>query len=198
MTYRGSKAKILECAQELFYYCGYQTTSVEDILQRSGVAKSNFYYHFSSKEQLALAVLEERMVVEEQRLLRLLSDTTQSPAERLNQFCLQLCRTQRDLHRLHGCPFGNWAATLAAEDDPQQERFREKLSQIFRQMENVLSLCLKEGMERGEFRADVSPSEAAVMALAVAEGSLLLTKTHRDAMPLQAGLALLQRLLHAT
>ena len=47
---------------DLFHDHGYQGTGLEDILSSSGVCKSNFYYHFKSKEELGLKVIERRLM----------------------------------------------------------------------------------------------------------------------------------------
>src|SRR5450432_172003 len=77
----GSKEKILLSARELFYFVGYQTTSVDDILRACGVAKSNFYYHFRTKDELALAVLDLEIAEFEGGALRTLTDKEKDPTE---------------------------------------------------------------------------------------------------------------------
>src|SRR6476646_5610910 len=78
----GSREKILKCAHDLFYCVGYHATSVDDILRDCGVAKSNFYYHFRTKDDLALEVLILRMVEFEQGILRALADRDFGPSKR--------------------------------------------------------------------------------------------------------------------
>jgi TetR/AcrR family transcriptional repressor of nem operon len=56
-----SKQKIVDKAAELIHTRGFNHTSIQDILDAASVTKSNFYYHFESKEQLAFEVLGERM-----------------------------------------------------------------------------------------------------------------------------------------
>ena len=56
-----SRQRILDKAAELIHVRGYNHTSIQDILQAASVTKSNFYYHFESKEQLAFEVLGARM-----------------------------------------------------------------------------------------------------------------------------------------
>ena len=53
-----SKERLLASARELIHENGFQQTSVDEILKKSGVTKSNFYYHFKSKEELGLIILE--------------------------------------------------------------------------------------------------------------------------------------------
>jgi hypothetical protein len=45
--------RILDAAVELFDEAGYGHTSLHDIIDRAGVTKGAFYYHFATKEALA-------------------------------------------------------------------------------------------------------------------------------------------------
>lgn len=54
-----TRRKILESAVDLFSDLGYGETGLADVLQRAGVSKGAFYYHFDSKEAVAVAIIEE-------------------------------------------------------------------------------------------------------------------------------------------
>jgi TetR/AcrR family transcriptional repressor of nem operon len=192
---QGSREKILLCARDLFYLVGYQTTSVDDILRESGVAKSNFYYHFRTKDELALAVLARNAAEFESTALSALTDREVDPPGRLERFCDALVRNQIDLHRLGGCPFGNFAAGLSIrEDDERAQRFREALRDVFEQLHSALAACLREGVEHGSIRSDIPADQLAAIALAAVEGFMLMTKTQRSAAPLHQGLPVLRLL----
>ena len=53
-----SKIKLIECAAELFLQKGYNGTGINDILAGTGLPKGSFYFHFSSKKDLAINVSE--------------------------------------------------------------------------------------------------------------------------------------------
>jgi AcrR family transcriptional regulator len=55
-----TRASILQTAAEVFAERGYTDTTLAELIARSGLTKGAFYFHFASKEQLALAVLEEK------------------------------------------------------------------------------------------------------------------------------------------
>jgi AcrR family transcriptional regulator len=55
-----TRARILQAAAEAFAERGYKETTVSELIARSGLAKGAFYFYFASKEQLAVAVLEEK------------------------------------------------------------------------------------------------------------------------------------------
>lgn len=46
------KYDILKASQELFSTKGYQSTSINNIMDKAGAAKSVFYYYYNSKEQV--------------------------------------------------------------------------------------------------------------------------------------------------
>lgn len=48
---------IMDCAERLFLYKGYELTSVNTILKEVGIAKGTFYYYFDSKEAVMDAVI---------------------------------------------------------------------------------------------------------------------------------------------
>ena len=54
-----TRRKIIETAIELFSELGYGETGLADVLQRAGVSKGAFYYHFDSKEAVAKAIIDE-------------------------------------------------------------------------------------------------------------------------------------------
>jgi TetR/AcrR family transcriptional repressor of nem operon len=190
-----SREKILQSASDLFYHVGYQATSVDAILGKCGVSKSNFYYHFKTKEELALEVLDRR-IAEFETLLQTLQKETMTPAERLDQFFVQIHDRQRDIQKMAGCPFGNFIASLPSRDDMTGvERFRLRLSQLFRHMETALRDCFAEGVDQGEFRSDLAPTEVATFLVGTIQGLLILTKTYRDTEPMVSGFAMVKRLL---
>ena len=55
-----TRRRILEVAAEAFADRGYAGTSLSDVLKASGVTKGGFYFHFPSKEALALAALRHK------------------------------------------------------------------------------------------------------------------------------------------
>ena len=49
---------ILEGAFELFFEKGYEETTIQDIIDKVGVARGSFYYHFRGKDELLNSVSE--------------------------------------------------------------------------------------------------------------------------------------------
>ena len=61
-TERGDQTHrhLLEVAALAFARKGYAGTSLNDLIKESGLTKGGFYFHFASKEALALAVVRDK------------------------------------------------------------------------------------------------------------------------------------------
>lgn len=49
---RNTKGKIITAAWDLFYEQGYEDTTVEEIIDKSGTSKGSFYHYFEGKDAL--------------------------------------------------------------------------------------------------------------------------------------------------
>ena len=56
-----TRRALLDAGAKLIAERGYRGTTVNDVVQRSGLSKGTFYWHFETKEDLLHAVLEERI-----------------------------------------------------------------------------------------------------------------------------------------
>lgn len=55
-----TRRALLTAAAEVFDEVGFTAANVTDVLERSGVTKGAFYFHFASKAQLGQAVMDEQ------------------------------------------------------------------------------------------------------------------------------------------
>ncbi|MFR9797639.1 ScbR family autoregulator-binding transcription factor [Streptomyces sp. MS06] len=53
-----TRATIIAAAADLFDRCGYEATSLSDIVEHARVTKGALYFHFAAKEDLAHAIME--------------------------------------------------------------------------------------------------------------------------------------------
>jgi len=189
-----SKEKVIDSAQALFHSNGFQSTSIDDILEETGVTKSNLYYHFKSKEELGLFILEKRIVEYEKKFLSdTLGNTSISPEQRLKNYYKKVTKYHRDLNCRNGCPFGN----LALEMSDTNEKFRLRLSQFFDHWQKVIELCIRDGVKQKQFRDDISPKTISQLILSHLEGAILMTKTHRSTIHLRSGGKTIMKLIKA-
>lgn len=91
------KQHVISMAHQLFIEKGFQSTSIQDILEYSGIAKGTFYNYFSSKNELLIALfnkLYKEMEKERDELL-----IGQDPAN-IENFILQI-KKQMEMNRVN-------------------------------------------------------------------------------------------------
>lgn len=174
---RGSvtRERIVREAVQIFSLKGFHNTSLEDILQATGLSKGGFFCHFKNKEELGFASLEKAVEMWKEKVLPLLGKQS-SPLSKL--FALidgQRCLAENQTFK-GGCFF----LTLATEMDDQHEVFREKLKAIYDQWRGLVIDIIEEGKKKGAFRKSTRSGELANLIIANIEGSVLLAKLDRD------------------
>ena len=60
-TLAARKAHILKAAEACFARQGYHQTTMDDIVQEAGLSKGGVYWHFGSKKELFLAIIESTL-----------------------------------------------------------------------------------------------------------------------------------------
>ena len=81
--------ELLDVAQHLFFQKGYETTSVNDIINKVGVAKGTFYHYFSSKDEL-LDKMVERFTLQTEQLVSKLVHKDINALEKINHFFITI------------------------------------------------------------------------------------------------------------
>ena len=79
------RAQILDAAEKLFFEKGYDRTSVQDILDATGMSKGGFYHYFDAKDSVLRAVSERRAEGRFEQLNAELLDARRRPIDRLNR-----------------------------------------------------------------------------------------------------------------
>ena len=144
------KQKLLDAALGEFNAYGYEQASINRILDKAGMSKGQFYYHFKNKEALYFALLElgiEKKLAYFQGL-NLLGD---APEDIFSLFKLQI---------RHGLDF---ARAQPAIYELSQAFLREKGSPIYEkalarhnfQDNEVIGHLIEMAHQRGEFREDL-------------------------------------------
>ena len=120
------REKLVSAAATLFHHRGYGETSLADIAEESGVPLGNVYYYFKTKDQLADAVISERL-----GSMQMLFDHCEREADprlRLNCFLDALVSMRGDISR-YGCPIGSLCQELNKEDTTLGDKAETLLGQ---------------------------------------------------------------------
>ncbi|MDG9695214.1 ScbR family autoregulator-binding transcription factor [Streptomyces sp. DH17] len=103
-----TRRSLVEAAAQLFAEQGYAATSVNDIGTRSGRTSGAVYFHYTGKEGIAVAVVEDRFATWSQLAARY-GDETVPPLERLVSLSYEIA------HALARDPVTRAGARLWAE-----------------------------------------------------------------------------------
>lgn len=141
-----TRAKLFAAAAELIGERGFHGTTVDDIVERAGVAKGTVYYHFRSKAELFDALLTEHFT----RLGELFAAAVES-APTASDALRALAHAE--LSYIHA----NQAASklLMSELWRADREWAETLRDLRERYGTVIAEVISRGIADGEFRADL-------------------------------------------
>ena len=174
---------MLEAATAILGRNGYQATSVDEILEAAKVAPSNFYYHFKSKEELAIEVLEGYFEKSRQEMAPVFMNRFLSPTDKLERLHEALVKKVTQSGCCGGCPMGN----LAQELSDSHPEFRMRLARHFEECIDGIAMVIQDGVKSGEFRECAEPQAVAYLLFGSMQGLLLLSKSLKKVDPLEQG-----------
>ena len=184
-----TRNRILAVAQELINTKGFGATSINDIVEATGIQKGGIYFHFDGKDSLALAVLEEAHSEFREFLTQALEGDT--PRARLECFF----RSALDKHLatgfVGGCIFGNSALEMSDRD----ARFAKTIERVFDEWVAMLKDVVVAAQKAGEIRTDFSANNLAVQIVATIEGGIMLSRLKKNEEPMRQCLEILRRVL---
>lgn len=172
-----NKDIVLQTASTLFLTKGFQVTSMDEIVALSKVSKTNIYYHYKSKEELLLAIVDQLISRYEERISRILTQDMSIPAKMERLFRI-LTEDNEQIDYVGGCPF----LTLYTQTSHSSSEARAKIKAFFDKQLQVVEKLLEEGMEKKELSRDLPVHETAALIVTSIEGALFLTKATNNPM----------------
>lgn len=168
--------KLLVAGLETMHRLGFNGCSVQDITQAAGVPKGSFYNHFESKEALGAEIVDLYWQKAASASLRILSNETLPPLERLNCYFDALAEGLTALNYEQGCLLGN----LGAELSDQSRLVRDRLSSLLAGWTRAVECCIRDAQIAGDVRTDLDPAVLAAFLVNAWEGTVLRAKVDRD------------------
>ena len=150
LSARKTKDKIFETALKLFEEYGFETVSVDDIVQRAGVSKGTFYTHFATKDSVLVEQFRKIDQVYEKVYEEIPPNT--SASEQLRTFVRTLCAycsrecgiNLMKVVYMNQIGLGKHERLISFGESKQGPSFR------------FLDSIIKLGFESGEFKVDLS------------------------------------------
>lgn len=141
-----TRDRLFSAAAELIGDRGFHGTTVDDIVERAGVAKGTVYYHFKSKTELFDAMLTEHLT-QLAEAFRTAAASSPSPTEALAAL------VDAELRYIHD----NQAASklFMSEIWRADREWSETLRVLRESYGTVIAGVLRAGVASGEFRGDL-------------------------------------------
>ena len=184
-----TRQKILDAAFDLFYAQGYQATTVDQIITKSGISKPTVYSYFPTKQDLCVAYLAERHR-QELASLRDAIEREKTPRDRFLSVIHWL------KHRLaasgyRGCGFFNMVSEIP---DPENPIIVEAKKFIDNFRETIRSLVVGLKDSEPKYR-DLDPDRIADAYYLILGGAIMGSQEYRAPWPSDRAVEEVKRLI---
>ncbi|MFQ3248746.1 MAG: TetR/AcrR family transcriptional repressor of nem operon [Glaciecola sp.] len=161
-----TRIKIINAAIDLFHAQGIAGTGISQILAQAEAGKSQFYQHFSSKSDLAKAVLDrwQSEIVTATKNIRNFDD--------LSEWLLNTLHELTIFEGRRGCPI----ATIAYSCDLHKLGIRENVKSLFESLTAALQSSLETMKSKGHLTENSDPKMLAQLILAIQQGAAAMLK----------------------
>ncbi|WP_210521128.1 TetR/AcrR family transcriptional regulator [Hymenobacter terricola] len=174
-----ARIKLVDTAAELFYRQGYTATGINQIIAEAGVAKASLYQHFTAKEELLVAYLEQAITAAFVRLRAQVLPLA-NPRDQVLA-CFSLMAEFMDGHDFRGCRFQNMLAEVPASSP----RVHELIQQHSIQMRDFFA----------ELLLPIACEANADSIALLYEGALISCQIHRSLAPIETAKKIVASLL---
>ena len=146
-----TRSQILDTAQDILQRQSISGVSFQDLADRIGIKKGSMYYHFKSKDDLSIAILERAASEMSQALKRGHSKTA---SEQLDYFIGIFRSFMGQCEKI--CPGGAFAGVWDKLNAPVQQQVRKLINLQLQGMQHIINT----GIESGEFVSHGQDPEA--------------------------------------
>ncbi|MGU5737081.1 acrylate utilization transcriptional regulator AcuR [Aeromonas caviae] len=179
-TYADTRDLLIRRGMDLLTEQGIAATSIERVLQSTGIPKGSFYHYFATKHDFTLAVMDAYHHYFCRKLTRYLENENLPPLARLVAFVDSACRGMTRYAFQRGCLVGN----LGQEVVQLSPELRLRLEQILLDWEALLARCLRDAVTAGELPPDCDCPALAHQFWIGWEGAVLRARLVGDTEPM--------------
>lgn len=183
------RARILAVATRLFYEQGYQATGINQIIAEAEVAKASFYHHFPSKEDLAVAYLQEYQQ-QRRRYMRSRVESQAEPKARIMALFDQLAEWLEQ-NNFQGCAQLN----MIYEFPNRHHKIRQQVINYKQLLRDYIGELLQAALPLETPEAELQEKIKTVYLLY--EGAIVETQLYGEIWPVQTAKQTVRHLLEA-
>lgn len=162
--------EVADAAMDVFWRKGYAATSVQDLVEETGLSRSSLYSTFKNKEELYQQALY-RYQLKTKSNIDLLSSTG-SVKTLISQLLSQIIEDELADSQHRGCLIANASLELAGHDEKTAESVRYN----FERLQLALEKLILKGQQSGEIIIQSSPQALAIFFVNTIQGMRVLSK----------------------
>lgn len=174
------KKAALQEAMEAFWSRGFEATSMQDLVDCTGVNRASLYTTYGDKRSLFIAAL--KLYDGERKKMLAEFEARFAPREAIRQVFLAFTADLRKRGGNKGCFLTNTALELAAHD----REIRKLVAAAQEEVEGFFGREIREGQRQGDIPPDRDAQELARGLLASLTGMLVLIRSRPDGELLDA------------
>ena len=178
MAAKGTRTRqnIIEKSLQLFCVKGYYNTSINDILETTGLTKGGLYGHFSSKAEIWYAVYDTALDTWRQVIFKGIQSQS-SPLERIETFIENDIKDKLGNHIFGGgCFFHSMLVELSGQSDTMSQHILTG----FKQLAGLLCAWLEQADQQGMLKKNLNFKEIANYIIISLNGAAALYASSRD------------------
>lgn len=179
-----TKERILDVAMQLVFENGYGGMTVDQIIAGAGITKGAFFHHFKTKNDLAQALLERYIQMDDDLLHDLMGRAEQLSRDSLQQYLIFVGLLEETLRKLNGAPPGCLIASYIYQLELFSPQTQQAVISGFKEWEQVLVAKLVAAMDKHKPKLAVTAEQLYDNLIALFEGGVILSKVYRKAATL--------------
>lgn len=170
-----TKQYIVERSSAVFNTKGYMGTSMQDIMDATGLTKGGLYGNYKSKEAIAFAAFDYNVKKVMDMMSKMIVVEKNAP-DKLNAILNFFKSYYFEPPVAGGCPILN----MAIEADDTHPGLRLKVVEALEALRASLIHILKKGQSYGQIKADADVNKFATIFLSTIEGGIMMSKVYQD------------------
>jgi len=168
-----TRKRIVEAAASIFNQHGYAGSSMNALMEATGLKKGGIYRHFSGKEELAAEAFDYTWEAAwKARLLHV--DEKANGIHKLKQLIANFVERRSPVPG--GCPVLN----TAVDADDGNPMLRSRVAKALRSWTGRMQAYVEEAQQQRDAKLDVEPKAVATLIVASLEGALMMSRIQRN------------------
>lgn len=174
------KESIIKESIHLFKVHGYYNTTMADIGSACGLIKGSIYYHFESKQYLALSCLKQIHKYFEEHIFSIAFLSNISPLKKLEAFTEAV-----EIYFLNsegGCLLGNFALEISNDIPVLKEEIKRYFNHWEEALYEILRLNLSKKIAQEKAKEVIASTQGAIMMMRLYGSSETFKRLNKDVL----------------